>query len=90
MAKSQDRQLAQCVELSSYVNKDGKTQETAKLQLDHNESKVFEVLCGKYFKPIEGKYYYPVIDVVAVAKYSEAKKKAYNKNQTVIHWVEVE
>jgi len=90
MAKPHDRQLAQCVDTSSYTDKEGKIRETAKLQLDNNEMKEFEVLCSKYFKPIKGRMYFPVIDVISVAKYSEAKKKAYNKNQAVIHWQEVE
>jgi len=89
MAKSQDRQLAQCVELSSYMDKEGKTRETAKLRLDNNDTKEFEVAITKYFKPIKDRYYTPIIDVIAVAKYSEAKKKAYNKKQAVIHWEEV-
>jgi len=89
MAKSQDRQLAQCVDISSYTDKEGKTRETAKLQLDNNEMKEFEVPVSRYFKPIKGKYYTPIIDVISVAKYSEAKKKAYNKNQAIIRWEEV-
>jgi len=90
MAKAHDRQIAQCIEISGYTDKEGKPRETAKFHLDNNEMKSFEVPVSKYFKPIAGKYYFPVIDVVSVAKYSEAKKKAYNKNQTVIHWQEVE
>jgi hypothetical protein len=89
MAKSQDRQLAQCVELSSYTDREGKTRETAKLRLDNNNAKEFEVAITKYFKPIKDRYYTPIIDVISVAKYSEAKKKAYNKNQAVIQWEEV-
>ena len=89
MAKAQDRQVAQCVSKSSYTNKEGKEQETAKFCLDNNEMKEVEVLCSKYFNPKEGSYYTPVIDVRAVAKYSEAKQRAYNKNQFVIRWEEV-
>jgi len=90
MAKSQDRQLAQCVETSSYTGSDGKERETAKLQLDNNEKMEFEVSCSRYFKPIKGKYYAPVIDVIPVAKYSQIKQRAYNKNQAIIRWQEVD
>jgi hypothetical protein len=89
MAKSQDRQLAQCVELSSYTDKEGKARGIARLRLDNNDMKEFEVAVTKYFKPIKDRYYTPIIDVISVAKYSEAKKKAYNKNQAVIHWEEI-
>ena len=89
MAQSQDRQLAQCVDLSSYVRADGKTQQTALMRLDNNENKDFEVLFSKYFSPVKGKFYSPVIDVVTVAKVSERTQKAYTKQQVVVHWQEV-
>lgn len=89
MAQAQDRQLAQCVELGSYQRADGKTQETAKFHLDNDDRREFEVLCNKYFKPVKGKFYSPIIDVISVAKYSEAKRRAYNKNQVVVRWQEV-
>jgi hypothetical protein len=58
------------------------------MRLDGNESKDFELLSSKYFKAVKGKYYFPVVDVVLVAKVSPRTNRPYNRATVVVHWHE--
>jgi hypothetical protein len=89
MAKAVDRQSAQCVGLSSYDRSDGKKQEVGVMVLDGNDSKKFEIPVSKYFKPTKDRYYFPVVDVITVARISERTGKAYKKQQVIVEWHEI-
>jgi hypothetical protein len=71
------------MDLFSYEGSDGKTHETCIMRLDNDEKREFELLVSKFFKHVKSKYYFPVVDVVPVAKISSRTGKPYSKQQLV-------
>jgi hypothetical protein len=84
----QPLQSALCSEEGSYTAGDGRIIETYKMRLDGNERLEFELVGSKYFKAEKGKWYYPVLDVIPVARISKRTNQPYNKYEVVVRWHE--
>jgi hypothetical protein len=81
------QQLAQCVRVHSFMKGEGKDRTEYvfyTLSLDGAE---FDVFGTEYFKAEEGKYYRPVIDVIA-SGYMDKLGRPRGRMSPIINWVE--
>jgi len=85
MAKSEDRQLAQCIGVEKYTDDKGKERISFDFLLDGEE---FTIPEGKYFKATKDKFYYPVVFIAQVARVSRRTGNAYIARVPSVTWKE--
>jgi len=86
MAKSEDRQLAECKGVEEYTNSKGEVRQSYVMELEGDE---FSIPESKYFKATVGKFYYPVVFIAERAKISPRTNNAYIARVPSVHWHEV-
>jgi hypothetical protein len=87
MAKTENGQLAQCVDKKEFPGNNGEVVVSYKFLLD-GETKTFPVMATKELTPQVGKYYSPVLYLAQKAKNAKTGE-AYISNYCAVKWREV-
>ena len=86
MAKTEDRQLAECIGVEEYTNSKGEIRQSYTMLLDDQE---FSIPKSKYFEAVKGRFYYPIVFIADKARVSQRTGNAYIAKIPSVRWGEV-